>query len=91
MGGAVSLIMFLQIGCGVIPVSQFLSSVQEALGMGWLQNPWVPLQPWHLQFTPSDQAFQGEVGFWGERIVYVGVLAAHPDPGRLIDEQRRTP
>lgn len=32
MGGAVSWIMFLQIGCGVIPVAQSLSSVQEALG-----------------------------------------------------------
>lgn len=58
-GGVVSWIMFLQSGCGVILVTVSALS-QQLWDMGWLQNPW------HPQCTPSDQAFQGEVGFWEE-------------------------
>lgn len=45
MGGAVSWIMFLQIGCGVIPVSQSLSSAQEALGHGMVAESLGALTP----------------------------------------------
>lgn len=61
MGGTVSWIVFLQIGCGVIPVSQF-QFCSETLGHGMVAES-LALHPWHLRFTPSDQGFQGEVEF----------------------------
>lgn len=79
MGGAVSWIMFLQTGCGVIPVSQFQLCPGSFGTWDGCRIPGCPYTPGTCSSPQVTRPFRERWGYVGEGIVYVGVLAAHPD------------